>query len=102
MVLGSSGHHDHHGHTAYRDVDRVLSESDLEPDAKDFARGAFRPLAEAAEGSRSVEGVKAKDTAAGGEISDELLAEFRAEMTDALSLGTDTLQAMWDENPDYI
>lgn len=54
VVLGSSGHHDHHGHTAYRDVDRVLSESDLEPDAKDFAREVFRHLAEAEAGAHGM------------------------------------------------
>jgi len=67
-----------------------------------FERDFFTSMPHGTVDSHSFEGFKAKATAAGGEISDDLLAEFKAEISDALSLGTDTLQAMWDENPDYI
>ena len=45
---------------------------------------------------------KEKAVAAGGEISDELLAEFKAEVADAVRLATGDTVAMMDQDADYI
>jgi len=48
------------------------------------------------------EGFKEKAIAAGGVVSDELLAEFKREMTRALKLESSDVVAMMDQDADYI
>jgi epoxyqueuosine reductase QueG len=45
---------------------------------------------------------KKQAVANSGEITEEMLGQFKEEMSENLSMTTDTLQQMWDENPDYI
>ena len=67
-----------------------------------FERDFFSSMPHGGIDEHTFEQFKEKAKAAGGEITDEMLREFKDDMTYNMSLGNDTLQQMWDENPDYI
>ena len=66
-----------------------------------FDRGFFEmPHGDASEWA--FETFKQKASAAGGAVSDEMLAEFREELTDAIRRSTDDIEALGELDPDYI
>ena len=67
-----------------------------------FERDFFSSMPHGGIDEHTFEQFKEKAKAAGGEITDEMLREFKDDMNYNMSLATDTLQQMWDENPDYI
>ena len=67
-----------------------------------FERDFFSSMPHGGIDEFTFEQFKAQAQASGGEITDELLQEFREQMSFNMNLSTDTLQQMWDENPDYI
>ena len=66
-----------------------------------FDRGFFEmPHGDASDWA--FETFKQKASDAGGVVSDQLLAEFREEVTDAIRRSTDDIEALGDLDPDYI